>query len=165
LRLENAGVGDTHSLTLVAFGDVALAPTVAADVDGKTEGVVAPVDGASDMVVDPLGVAAHIKLKDREAVACGLGSLVEPRLGNRGQDHAVAEGAGRPATVAPPPGSKTCSDPTGAHSTGMRSFLPNSELLQSTSETSRNTRRRKPIASSARRLRARVVSVLEPPIK
>ena len=41
----------------------------------------------------------------------------------------------------------------------MRSFLPNSVLLQSTFETSRNTRGRKPIASSARRLRARVVSV------
>ncbi len=29
------------------------------------------------------------------------------------------------ATVAPPPGSNTSSEPTGAHSTGMRSFLPN----------------------------------------
>ena len=69
------------------------------------------------------------------------------------------------ATVAPPPGSNTSSDPTGAHKTGMRSFLPNSELLQSTFDTSRNTRGRKPIASSASRLRARVVSVSEPPIR
>jgi hypothetical protein len=70
-------------------------PTVAADVDGKTEGVVAPVDGASDMVVDPLGVAAHIKLKDSEAVTCGLGRLIEPQFGDRRKDHAVAEGARR----------------------------------------------------------------------
>ncbi len=69
------------------------------------------------------------------------------------------------ATVAPPPGSNTSSEPTGAHSTGMRSFLPKSVLLQSTLDTSRNTRGRKPIASSARRLRARVVSVSEPPIR
>ena len=70
-------------------------PTVAADVDGKTEGVVAPVDGASDMVVDPLGVAANIELENLEAVTRGLGSLVEPRLGDRRKDHAVAEGARR----------------------------------------------------------------------
>ena len=69
------------------------------------------------------------------------------------------------ATVAPPPGSKTSSEPTGAHNTGMRSFLPNSVLLQSIFETSRSTRGRKQIASSARRLRARVVSVSEPPIR
>ena len=69
------------------------------------------------------------------------------------------------ATVAPPPGSKFSSDPTGAHSTGRRNFLPNSSRLQSTSDTSRSTRGRKPIASSAARLRAIVVSVSEAPIR
>jgi len=140
-------------------------PAVAVGVDRQAKGVVALVDCATDMVVDPLRGAAHINLKDREAVARCLGSLVEPRFGDRRKDDAMAEGARRRATVAPPPGSKTCSEPTGAHSTGMRSFLPNSELLQSTFETSRNTRGRNPIASSARRSRARVVSVSEPPLK
>jgi hypothetical protein len=39
--------------------------------------------------------AAHIRLKDREAVACCLGSLVEPRFGDRRKDDAIAEGARR----------------------------------------------------------------------
>ncbi len=69
------------------------------------------------------------------------------------------------ATVAPPPGSKFSRLPTGAHSTGMRSFLPNSVVDTSTSDTSRSTRGRNPIASSAMRLRASVVSVSEPPIR
>jgi len=47
----------------------------------------------------------------------------------------------------------------------MRSFLPKSVRLQSTFDTSRKTRGRKPIESSAKRLRARVDSVSEPPIK
>ena len=69
------------------------------------------------------------------------------------------------ATVAPPPGSNTCSEPTGAHSTGMRNLRPNRARVQSTFDTSRKTRGRKPIESSARRLRASVVSVSEPPIR
>ena len=69
------------------------------------------------------------------------------------------------ATVAPPPASNTSTEPTAEHSTGMRSFLPNRLRLQSTFDTSRNTRGRKPMTSSARRLRARVVSVSEPPIR
>ena len=69
------------------------------------------------------------------------------------------------ATVAPPPGSNTSSEPTGAHKTGMRSVLPNRVRLQSMFDTSRNTRGRNPIASSASRLRASVNSVSEPPIR
>src|SRR5947207_8998422 len=59
------------------------------------------------------------------------------------------------ATVAPPPGSKFCKEPTGAHSTGRRNFLPKRLRLQSTFDTSRNTRGRKPSESSASRLRQR----------
>jgi hypothetical protein len=69
------------------------------------------------------------------------------------------------ATVAPPPGSNTSSEPTGAHNTGMRNLLPKRLREQSMFETSRSTRGRKPIASRARRLRASVVSVSEPPIR
>ena len=69
------------------------------------------------------------------------------------------------ARVAPPPGSKFCKEPTGAHSTGTRNFLPNNVLLLSTFDTSRSTRGRKPIESSAKRLRASVVSLSEPPIR
>ncbi len=69
------------------------------------------------------------------------------------------------ATAPPPAGSNTCNDPTGAHSTGMRSFLPNKVPLQSIADISRKTRGRKPMASSASRLRAKVVSVSEPPIR
>ena len=69
------------------------------------------------------------------------------------------------ATVAPPPGSKFSNEPTGAHSTGMRNFRPNSSLVQSTLDTSRSTRGRKPSESSASRLRASVVSLSDPPIR
>ncbi len=69
------------------------------------------------------------------------------------------------ATVAPPPGSKFCNEPTGAHSTGRRNFLPNRVRLQSTFETSRSPRGGKPSESSASRLRASVVSLSEPPIR
>ena len=69
------------------------------------------------------------------------------------------------ATVAPPPGSKFSKEPTGAHSTGKRNFRPNSSRVQSIVDISRSTRGRKPIESSAKRLRASVVSVSEPPIR
>ena len=69
------------------------------------------------------------------------------------------------ATVAPPPGSKLSSEPTGANSTGMRNFRPNRVALQSISLTSHNTRGRKASASSAMRLRATLVSVSEAPIR
>ena len=69
------------------------------------------------------------------------------------------------ATVPPPPGSKFSSEPTGAHSTGMRSLRPKISRLTSTFDTSRSTRGRKPIESSASRLRASVVSLSEPPIR
>ena len=69
------------------------------------------------------------------------------------------------ATVAPPPGSKFCNDPTGAQSTGRRNFRPNRVRVQSTFETSRKTRGRKPSESSAKRLRASVVSLSEAPIR
>ena len=82
---------DAHAAALVALGDVALAPAVAVGVDGQAKRVVALVDGAADMVVDPGGVAAHVKLKDLEAVARGLGGLVEPGMRHRAEDHAVAE--------------------------------------------------------------------------
>ena len=48
---------------------------------------------------------------------------------------------------------------------GCARFSPNSVRLQSTFDTSRNTRGRNPIESSASRLRASVVSVSEPPIR
>jgi hypothetical protein len=79
----------------VTLGDVALAPAVAVGVDCQAKRIVALVDRAADMVVDPFGIAAHIKLEDFEAVAGSLGSLVEPRLGNRRENDAVAEGACR----------------------------------------------------------------------
>src|SRR6266404_5759394 len=95
LSLVDAGVVDAHPAALMTFGDVALAPAVAVGVDRQAKRVIALVDGAADMVVDPGGVAAHIELEDLEAVARGLGSLVEPRFGDRRKDYAVAEGARR----------------------------------------------------------------------
>jgi hypothetical protein len=69
------------------------------------------------------------------------------------------------ATVPPPPGSKDSSEPTGAIITGMRSRLPRKLVLQSTVETSRSTRGRKAIWSSAWRLRRIVVSVSVAPTR
>ena len=165
LRLEDAGIGDAHPAALVALGDVALAPAVAVGVDGQAKGVVALVDRAAHMVVDPGGVAAHIELEDLEAVAGGLGGLVEPGMRHRAQDHAVAEVARRLGDRRAAARLEHFERADRRHNTGMRSFLPNSELLQSMFDTSRKTRGRKPIASSARRLRATVVSVSEPPIR
>ena len=91
LRLVDAGVAGAHAAAQVALGDVALAPAIAVGVDGQAEGVVALVNRAADMVVDPVGVAAHVKLEDLEAVAGGLRGLVQTGMRHRGEDHAVAE--------------------------------------------------------------------------
>jgi hypothetical protein len=80
LRLVGAGVAGTDPTALMALGDVALAPRIAVGVDGQAERVIALVDGAADMVVDPGGVAPHVELKYLEAVARGLGRLVEPGM-------------------------------------------------------------------------------------
>src|SRR5271154_6803082 len=63
LPLIDAGVVDADAPTLVAFGDVALAPAVAVGVDGQAKRIVALVDRAADMVVDPGGIATHIELE------------------------------------------------------------------------------------------------------
>ena len=68
-------------------------------------------------------------------------------------------------TVMPPPGSKDSSEPTGASITGRRSFLPKISDEGSILDTSRSTRGRKAIESSAMRLRRSVVSVSVPPIR
>ncbi len=72
--------------------------------------------------------------------------------------------APRPA-VAAPPGLKDSSEPTGASMTGSRSFMPRKFVLASTLETSRSTRGRRAIASSAARLRRSVVSLSAAPIR
>jgi hypothetical protein len=69
------------------------------------------------------------------------------------------------ATVMPPPGSNDSSEPTGARSTGMRSFLPRISDDGSIELTLRSTRGLKAIESSAMRLRRKVVSVSVPPIR
>src|SRR5712692_3743575 len=91
LRLIDPRIVDPHAAALMALGDVALAPAVAVGVDGQAEGRVALVDRAADVMVDPGRIAAHIELEDPEPVGRGLGGLVETRLGDRGEDHAVAE--------------------------------------------------------------------------
>ena len=67
--------------------------------------------------------------------------------------------------VAAPPGSKDSSEPTGASMTGRRSFMPRKLAVQSTLETSRSTRGRSAIASSAARLRRSVVSLSVAPTR
>jgi len=69
------------------------------------------------------------------------------------------------AAVAPPPGSKLSTEPTGAIMTGMRTGRPNSVEEVSIFETSRRTRGRNASESSARRLRRSVVSVSVPPAR
>jgi hypothetical protein len=67
--------------------------------------------------------------------------------------------------VAPPPGAKLSTDPTGASITGMRTGLPRKADDVSTLETSRSTRGRQASESIAARLRFTVVSVSVPPIR
>ena len=67
--------------------------------------------------------------------------------------------------AAPPPGSKTCSDPTGASRTGMRSLCPRNSVDVSMLDTSRSTRGRKASRSNASRLRRSVVSDSDPPTR
>jgi hypothetical protein len=63
------------------------------------------------------------------------------------------------------PGSKLSIEPTGASITGMRTRRPSRLDVQSIFDTSRSTRGRKAIESSAWRLRLSVVSVSAPPIR
>ena len=72
--------------------------------------------------------------------------------------------APRPA-VAPPPGWNDSSDPTGASITGMRSDMFRNVVDVSTFDTSRHTRGRNAIESSAMRLRRIVVSVSVAPTR
>src|SRR5579871_6457741 len=76
LGLVAARIGGPHPAALMALGDVALAPAVAVGVDGQAEPVIALVLGAADMLVDPGGIAAHIELKDLEAVARRRGGFL-----------------------------------------------------------------------------------------
>jgi len=69
------------------------------------------------------------------------------------------------ATVAPAPGSKLSSDPTGASTTGMRSVLPSSVRAGSSLATSTSTRGLRAMRSRASRLRFTVVSVSVPPTR
>ncbi len=69
------------------------------------------------------------------------------------------------AAVAPPPGSKLSTEPTGAIMTGMRIGRPNSVVEVSIFETSRSTRGRNASESSAWRLRRSVVSVSVQPAR
>jgi hypothetical protein len=55
--------------------------------------------------------------------------------------------------------------PTGASITGSRTGRPRNVAVESTALTSRSTRGRNAIESSARRLRRTVVSVSVPPIR
>ena len=68
------------------------------------------------------------------------------------------------AEVAPPPGVKLSTEPTGASMTGRRTGRPMKVEVESTLEVSRSTRGRKAIASMAARFRLSVVSVSVPPI-
>ena len=69
------------------------------------------------------------------------------------------------ATVTAPPGSISCNEPIGASITGSRTFSPNRVAEVSTFLTSRRMRGQNARASSAIRLRLRVVSDSEPPIR
>src|SRR5262245_66215279 len=64
------------------------------------------------------------------------------------------------AAVAPPPGVKLSTEPTGASITGRCTGLPKNVEVASTFDTSRSTRGRKATLSMARRFRFDVVSVL-----
>ncbi len=67
--------------------------------------------------------------------------------------------------VAAPPASNDSSDPTGASMTGSRNAMPKRVVAQSTCDTSRHTRGRKAMASSAARFRRIEVSVSVAPIR
>ena len=69
------------------------------------------------------------------------------------------------AAVAAPPGVNVSIEPTGASMIGSRSVRPSSVAVVSTLETSRNTRGRSAIESSAWRFRRSVVSVSAPPAR
>jgi hypothetical protein len=61
----------------MAFGNVALAATMAVGVDGKAERVIAVVDGAADVVIDPIGVATDVKLEDPKGVTRSVGGFFQ----------------------------------------------------------------------------------------
>jgi len=67
------------------------------------------------------------------------------------------------ATGSAPRGWKLSSDPTGQSTTGSRNLRPSTSAEASTLLTSRSTRGRSAIESSAMRLRRNVVSVSVPP--
>ena len=134
----------TRAPALVALGDVALAAAVAVGVDRQAKRVIAVVDGAADMVVDPIGIATDVELEDLEALAGGFGGLFQPRMRAGAQNHAVAELACRLGDGGAATRLEHFDRPTAEQSTGMRSFLPKNVRLQSTFDTSRKTRGRKP---------------------
>src|ERR1051325_7606204 len=163
----------------VALGDVALAPAVDRGVDREAERRVTLGDGARDVVVDPGGVAAYIELEEEQRGGRGLGDLLEAGLAHRAQHMADAElekvaeaatfsrpGSHTELSIWPTPNSpaprttsaaasrwKHSSEPTGAKKTGRRILWPSTSTEVSIWLTSRSTRGRKAIESSAWRLR------------
>ena len=69
------------------------------------------------------------------------------------------------AADAAPPSTIDSRPPIGASITGRRTGWPRNFAVQSTLLTSRSTRGRKAISSSARRFRSTVVSVSAPPMR
>ena len=143
-----------------ALGDVALAPAVVRGVDGQAERGVAVGDGALDMVVDPGLVAAHIELKEPQRVGRRRRQVLEPGIADRAQHmrrrrtpRRRAPPRRRPADESSPASRPERAPPASAACARTRS-TDASTLL-----TSRSTRGRNAIGSSAMRLRRSVVSV------
>ena len=148
-----------------ALGDVALAAAVDGGVHRQAEGVVAGVDRAPDIVVHPGIVAAHVELEDARPVAAGRGTLLEAGFVTELTHDRHAEPRGARAAGRGALGVEDSSEPTGASMTGMRRSPAEEAAGASTAETSRSTRGRKAMLSSARRLRRSVVSVSVPPTR
>ncbi len=99
----------------------------------------------------------------RSASGAASATASSPGLHTELSMWATPNSAAARTTVAAPPGSNDSSEPTGASTTGRRSCRPKRVTLVSMLLTSRSTRGRNAIESSAMRLRFIVVSVSEAP--
>src|SRR5438128_3904210 len=163
-RLELEAAGARPPGLHEAPGEIALAPAVARGVHGEAEGRVAVVHGAPHPVVHPRVVATDVELEDAEVVRRGRDRL-EPGVADGAEHLGTPNSSDAFAAVAPPPSAKVSIEPIGASNTGMRTGLPKKVEVVSILETSRRTRGRNAIESSARRLRRTVVSGSAPPIR
>jgi hypothetical protein len=147
----------------VALGEIALAAAVMGGVDGEAERGVAVRDRALDMIVDPGFVAAHIELEDAQRIGRRLGDVFEAGIADRTQHVGAAEFGRRPDHRLGAERMKAFQRADRTQHDRQPQLAAEHFDEGSTLLTSRSTRGRNAIESSAIRLRRSVVSVSVPP--